>query len=70
MQTPSSLIKNIDFNHNDTIMIVVSKDGFVQKYDLVKAQKTGDSVINKVCNFNDVCFSQIDRAIDPNDISG
>lgn len=29
MQTPSSLVRNIDFNENDTIMIVVSKDGFV-----------------------------------------
>lgn len=70
MQTPSSLVKNVDFNENDTIMIVVSKDGFVQKYDMVKAQKTGESVINKVCNFADVCFSKIDRIVDPNDLSG
>jgi hypothetical protein len=63
------LVRNIDFNENDTIMIVVSKDGFVQKYDLVKGQKTGESVINKICNFTDVCFSKIDRGLDPSNFS-
>jgi len=36
MPCPSSHVNNIEFNYNDTILTVVSRDGFIQKYDLVK----------------------------------
>jgi WD40 repeat protein len=36
MPCPSPHVTNLCFNHNDTIITVVSRDGFVQKYDLLK----------------------------------
>ena len=36
MPCPNSLVSNLDFNENDTIVTVVSRDGFIQKYDLLK----------------------------------
>ena len=48
------------FNFNDTIVTVASKDGFLQKYDLTKFQKTPESVIDKKCNFKHCIFVQGD----------
>ena len=42
---PSShSVSNLDFNENDTLLSVCSRDGFIQKYDLVKSPvvKTGE----------------------------
>ena len=65
---PSNMVSNIDFNDNDTLLTVVSKDGFIQKYDLLKnAAKTGECIIDKVCSFSSVIYSKSSRKIDPND---
>ena len=58
MQSPSQNVTNLCFNHNDTIISVVSRDGFVQKYDLLKFSKTGESIIDKQCNFRQCMFAQ------------
>ena len=66
---PSSQVSNIDFNDNDTLLTVVSRDGFIQKYDLTKgAAKTGECIIDKTCSFSSVIYSKVPRAkIDEND---
>ena len=58
MPSPSPQVNNLSFNYNDTVISVVSKDGFVQMYDLVKFIKTGECVIDKACNFKRCIFSQ------------
>lgn len=62
-------MSNIDFNDNDTLLTVVSKDGFIQKYDLTKgAAKTGECVIDKTCSFSSVIYSKLPRTgVNPND---
>ena len=45
-------IRNLDFNENDTVIAVVSWDGFIQKYELVgKMGKMGECVIDKQSRF-------------------
>ena len=44
---PSNLVSQIDFNYDDSIITVVSKDGFIRKYDIVKDTKSGEGVIDK-----------------------
>jgi hypothetical protein len=41
------LVSQIDFNYDDSIITVVSKDGFIRKYDIVKDTKSGEGVIDK-----------------------
>ena len=53
-------VNSMAFNFNDTIVTVASKDGFLQKYDLTKFQKTPESVIDKKCNFKHCIFVQGD----------
>ena len=66
---PSGQVSNIDFNDNDTLLTVVSRDGFIQKYDLTKgAAKTGECIIDKTCSFSSVIYSKLPRdKIDEND---
>lgn len=66
---PSGQVSNIDFNDNDTLLTVVSRDGFIQKYDLTKgAAKTGECIIDKTCSFSSVIYSKLPREkIDEND---
>ena len=57
-QCPSKDVTQIDFNKNDTMISVVSKDGFVQKYDITKnMEKKGESVIDKQSHFYSCIFS-------------
>lgn len=59
---PSKDVMQIDFNKNDTMIAVVSKDGFVQKYDITKnMEKKGESVIDKQCQFYSCIFSCIEK---------
>ena len=58
MPCPSAHVNNLAFNYNDTQISCVSKDGFVQKYDLNKFIKTGECVIDKACNFKKCIFTQ------------
>lgn len=51
MQSPSGKVTDLCFNHDDTVMTVVTEDGFIQKYDLVKFIKTGENFINKKFKF-------------------
>ena len=37
----------IFFYYDDSIITVVSKDGFIRKYDIVKDMKSGEGVIDK-----------------------
>jgi hypothetical protein len=41
------LVSQIDFNYDDSIITVVSKDGFIRKYDIIKDTKSGEGVIDK-----------------------
>lgn len=58
MPGPSPHVSAMDFNYNDTFLTMVSRDGFIQKYDLVKYDKCGECVIDKSCHFTSVIFSQ------------
>lgn len=58
MQSPSGKVTDLCFNHDDTVMTVVTEDGFIQKYDLVKFIKTGENFINKKFKFQSCMFSK------------
>ena len=46
------MVRNLDFNENDTVIAVVSWDGFIQKYDIVgKMGKVAERVIDKQSRF-------------------
>ena len=50
-------VNSLAFNNNDTIVTAAS-NGYLQKYDLTlfQIQKTGESIINKTCNFKHCIF--------------
>ena len=58
MPCPTGVVSNLDFNYNDTVVAVVSLDGFVQKYDILSGEKVGESIIDKSFRFSGVAFSR------------
>jgi len=44
------------FNENDSVLSLVSSDGFHQRYDLISLKKRGEAFIDKNIEYRDVVY--------------
>jgi hypothetical protein len=44
------------FNENDSVLSLVSSDGFHQRYDLIYLKKRGEAFIDKNIEYRDVVY--------------
>lgn len=56
LKSPSQQISQIAFNANDTLMVIISNDGFIYRYDLLSFQKTKDGTIDRNCDYRACLF--------------
>lgn len=58
LPSPSSHVANLAFNENDSILSLVSSDGFHQRYDLLSLKKRGEAFIDKNIEYKDIIYLQ------------
>lgn len=51
-------MSNLDFNDNDTLVTISTKQGYIQKYDLTRVARSGEGNIQKAWNFSSCIFAK------------